>query len=96
MTVIEHRPSRAEILDFINDSLRQLQEAGAEARYIVMGPDAYGEFRQAMAERFHRKPKDFETYNYVPIVVDPFRADAVCVLPAPGACAKGVQGYRMT
>lgn len=95
MTVIEHRPEKHEILDFINDSIRQLQETGAEARYVVMGPSAYDAFRHAMAERFHRKPKQFETYNHVPVVVDPFRADAVCVLPAPAECARGVETYRM-
>lgn len=95
MTVIEHSPDQATILDFLNDGLRQLQEAGVEARYIVMGPAAYETFRQAMAARFRRAPKAFETYNYVPIVVDPFRDAAVCVLPAPAECAKGVSTYRM-
>ena len=94
MTVIEHAPARDEILDFINDGIRQLQESGAEAKYVVMGPAAYDTFRHAMAERFHRKPKQFETYNYVPIVVDPFRTDTVCVLPAPAECARGVETYR--
>ena len=51
--------------------------------------------RQAMAARFHRKPGSFETYNYLPIVLDPFRTDTVCVLPAPGACREGVHAVRV-
>ena len=48
-----------------------------------------------MGERFRRGAGQFETYQYLPIVLDPFRTDTVCVLPAPSECAKGVQTYRM-
>jgi len=95
MTIIEHTPTEAEILDFLNDGIRQLQEAGAEARYLLLGPVAYERFRQAMAVRFHRKPKNFELYNHLPIVLDPFRGEAACVVPSPGECALGVATYRV-
>lgn len=95
MTILEHTPTQDEILDFIDDSVRQLQEAGAEARFILMGREAYHTFRHALAERLHRKPKYFETYNYLPVVLDPFRQAAVCVVPGAGACAEGVQAYRI-
>lgn len=96
MVIIEHAPDQAEILDFINDALRQLQGAGVEPKYILMGPKAYEALRYAMAARFRRQPGTFETYNYIPIVVDPFRDDTVCVLPAPIEIEKGVQAYRMS
>ena len=95
MTIIEYAPSREEMLDFVNDSIRQLQDAGVEARYIVVGVEAFETMRKAMGERFRRGAGQFETYQYLPIVLDPFRTDTVCVLPAPSECAKGVQTYRM-
>lgn len=95
MTILEHAPTRNEILDFIDESIRQLQAGGADAKYIVLGREAYATLRQAVAERFHRKPKDFETYNYLPLILDPFRTDSVCVLPGPGEVFKGVQAFRL-
>ncbi len=95
MTIIEYAPSREEILDFVNDSIRQLQDADVEARYIVVGVEAFETMRKAMGERFRRGAGQFETYQYLPIVLDPFRTDTVCVLPAPSECAKGVHTYRM-
>ena len=95
MVIIEHTPSQEEILDFIDDGIRQIHASGAEAKYILIGRDAYHTFRHAMAERLNRKPKHFETYQYLPIVLDPFRTDGVCVVPGPGECAKGVQTYRI-
>lgn len=95
MTILQYAPRRDEILEFINDGIRQLREAGAEAKYIVVGPEAYRDLRKAMGERFNRGAGEFETYQYVPIVLDPFRTDTVCVLPAPSECEKGVQAYEM-
>ncbi len=96
MTILEDTPSREDILDFIDDSIRQLRETSVEARYIVVGTTAFETLRKAMGERFRRGAGQFETYQHVPIVLDPFRTDAVCVLPAPTECAKGVQPYRMS
>ncbi len=95
MTIIEHAPPREEILDFIHDGIRQLQEAGVEARYIVVGTAAFEHLRKAIGAQFQRGAGRFETYQHVPIVLDPFRTDAVCVLPSPSECAKGVHTYRM-
>lgn len=95
MTILEYSPAQAEILDFINDAIAQIQAEGATAKYVVMGTTAYEHFRQALAVRLHRKPKDFEIYNYLPIVLDPFRTEQVCVLPGPGECRKGVVPYRL-
>ena len=33
--------------------------------------------------------------NYIALVVDPFRTDSVCVLPAPAECAAGVEAVRI-
>ena len=95
MTILEYAPSRDEMLEFIDDGIRQLHEAGVEAKYIVVGTDAYEDLRKAMGARFQRGAGQFETYQYVPIVLDPFRTDAVCVVPSPSECAKGVHTYRM-
>lgn len=95
MTILECAATREDILSFINDSIRQLREAGVEARYIVVGVDAYHHLRKAMGEHFQRGAGRFETYQYLPIVLDPFRTDTVCVLPSPAECAKGVKTYRV-
>ncbi|HMB90297.1 MAG TPA: family 4C encapsulin nanocompartment shell protein [Rhodothermales bacterium] len=95
MTILEHTPTREEILPFINDCIRQLREADVEARYIVVGTTAYEDLRKAIGTEFQRGAGQFETYHHIPIVLDPFRDAAVCVLPAPAECAKGVYAYRM-
>ena len=87
MTIIEYAPAKDEILDFINDSIRQLQDAAVEPKYILLGAEAYELMRLAMGERFNREAGTFETYQFFPIVVDPLRKDTVCVLPSPSACA---------
>lgn len=95
MTILQYAPSQEDILDFIDQSIQQLVGAGSEARYVVMGPDAFALFRQAVAARLHRKPRDFGTYNYLPVIVDPFRADRVCVLPEPREMKGGVQAMEL-
>lgn len=95
MTILEHAPTRDDLLTFIDDSIRHLREAGSEARFIVLGPAAYHLLRKAVGERFRRGAGSFETYQYLPIVVDPFRSDTVCVLPAPSACAEEAAPYRL-
>lgn len=95
MTILEYSPSEDEILDFVNDRIRELQNAEAEARFILAGPAAYARMRRAMAARFKRSEGVFETYNYIPIVVDPSRTDTVCVLPAPAVSAERTRIYRV-
>ena len=95
MTILEHCPSQDEIIEAVNDGIRQLHEAGAEAAFVVVGPASYERLRQAMAARLRRKPGTLERYHHLPVVLDPFRTDTVCVLPLPGVCAEGVQAYRI-
>lgn len=95
MTILEYSPAEDEILDFINDRVRDLQSSGEEAKYILAGPEAYARMRRAMAARFKRSEGVFETYNYLPIVVDPARSDSLCILPAPAACAQTARLYKM-
>lgn len=95
MTILEYSPPEDEILDFINDRIRELQSAEAEARCILLGPKAYERMRRAMAGRFKRSEGLFETYNYLPIVVDPSRIDTVCVLPSPSKTAEQAKIYRI-
>jgi hypothetical protein len=95
MTILEYSPEQNVILDYINDRVRELQASGVEPKYILVGPLAYDRIRGAMGDRFKRSAGEFETYNYLPIVVDPARTDTVCILPAPSECAKGAKIYRM-
>ncbi|MEX0600724.1 MAG: family 4C encapsulin nanocompartment shell protein [Rhodothermales bacterium] len=95
MTILEYSPPEDEILDFINDRIRELRDAEAEAKCILVGPRAYRRMRRAMAQRFKRSEGVFETYNYVPIVVDPSRTDTVCVLPAPATAAEQARIFRI-
>jgi hypothetical protein len=82
------------ILDFIDESTRILQEAGMEPRYIVVGTVAYEALRQAMAQRFGRSAGTFESYQWLSVVVDPFRGQEVCVLPPPSIVAEGVDAEQ--
>ncbi len=95
MTILEYNPGREEILDYINDRIREMRSADVEPKYILTGPDAYNLLREAMGDRFNRTPGAFETYDYIPIVVDPSRTDSVCILPSPSECAKGAKIYNM-
>lgn len=95
MTILEYTPSDDEVLPFIHESLRQLQEAGHVARYILVGRSAYRRLCKAIGRQFQRGAGQFETYHHIPIVVDPFRDEEVCVVPAPAICAEAVYAYRI-
>ncbi|MEL7169073.1 MAG: family 4C encapsulin nanocompartment shell protein [Bacteroidota bacterium] len=91
MTVCQHRPTRETILALVDDELRALQEVGEEPHAIVVGPAAYEHLRKAIGALNQRGAGFFETYRYVPIVVDPFRADELVVVPKPRVVADGVR-----
>lgn len=94
MTIIEYEATREDILRIVDDGIRQMKEADVEPRYIVVGPEAYRMLRKAIGERFQRGAGTFETYQYVPIVVDPFRGSKATVLPAPEEVEKGVTTHQ--
>ena len=94
MTVIEYAPDASDILDFVDQSLRNLQEAAIEPKYILAGPAAYKLLRKSIGQRFRRGAGEFETYQFIPIVLDPARDDTLLVLPSPAECEKGVQLVR--
>ena len=96
MTVLEYAPAPTEMLDFINDSIRNLKSEGCEAAYILTGTEAYDTLCQAMSERFKREAGSFETYQFIPIVVDPSRTDSLCILPKPGVAANQVAWHKVT
>lgn len=93
MTIIEYEAARENVLQIVDTGIRQMKEADVEPRYIVVGPEAYRMLRKAIGERFERGAGTFETYQYVPIVVDPYRGARVCVLPAPEEIDKGVDTF---
>ena len=94
MTITQTTATTADILDFVDEAVRTLQQDGLEPRTVLVGPEAYDALRHAIAARFHRKPGRFETYQYLTIILDPFRRDEVCVLPAPGDLVEGVRAVQ--
>lgn len=95
MTIIEHTPSEEDLLDFLDQSIHQISETDAEARFILMGQAAYARFRTAMARKLKRSAGKFETYQYITVVVDPFRDDEVCVVPSAADAADGLKPFRL-
>lgn len=94
MTVTQTRAAD-DVLELIDEAVRQLQMGGHEPRYIVVGPASYEILREAIGRRFNRSAGTFETYQYLSIVLDPFRGEEVCVLPAPGALLGGVRALEV-
>ena len=95
MTILEHAPDPDAVLDWVDAQVRALQEQGAEPRTVVAGPAAYERLCAAIAARFGREPGAFEQYQWLALVVDPFRGDALCVLPANRDLAGGVRAERV-
>lgn len=91
MTIPQTNATPDGILDFIDESVRALQQDDLEPRTILVGPEAYEHLRHAIGRRFNRAPGRFETYQYLDVVLDPFRGAEICVLPAPGALIDGVR-----
>lgn len=95
MTITDQSPDAPDLLATIDQQVRDLQEAGAEPSAILIGPDAYAVLRQAVAAQFGREAADLAQYQWLPVVLDPFRADRVCVVPPPRDQAGGVRAERL-
>ena len=91
MLVTQFKANPDTLLDRIEYGVRALQADGLEPKYLLVGKDAYEVLRAQISARFNRPEGWFETYQFLPIVVDPLRTDEVCVLPAPREIAAGVQ-----
>ncbi len=94
MTIVEYRLADGNPLDLVDLQVQQFSESGVEARFVVAGMEAYHALCREISIRFQRGKGRFETYNHVPIVVDPFRSDSFCVLPAARDILEGVETYR--
>jgi hypothetical protein len=94
VTVLEACPAADQVLPFVEESVRALHESGLEPHTILAGPVAYGHLCEAVAERFGRAPGPVEQVQWIPVVVDPFRGAALCVVPAPREVAAGVRAER--
>lgn len=94
MTVLDTAPAPADFLAVLDQQVRDLGDAGGEAHAILVGPEAYETLKTAVAERFGRERADLSQYQWVPVVVDPFRADRLCVVPAPRDVSAGVRAER--
>ena len=95
MTLTDQAPDPADLLATIDRQVRDLQDAGAEPTAILIGPDAYATLKRAVAEQFGREPADLGQYQWLPVVLDPFRADRVCVVPHPRDQSGGVRAERL-
>lgn len=95
MTIVEFPIEADTVLDHVDQHIRQLTESGVEVRYIIAGQSAYRSLCRAISVRNKRGKGSFETYNFISIVVDPFRDNTVLVVPAPGDCCDGVAAYRI-
>ena len=94
VTVLDVAADPNTLLPTLDDHVRALAEAGGEAHAILVGPEAYEMLKVAVAERFGREVADLSQYQWVPVVVDPFRGARVCVVPAPRDIAAGVRAER--
>ena len=95
MTVTDVAPDPDDLLGTVDQQVRELQEAGAEPHAILVGPQAYHALKTAVAGRFGREPADLSQYQWLTVIVDPFRADRVYVVPAPREVAAGVRAERL-
>ena len=95
MTVTDAAPDAANLLATIDQQVRALQDAGGEPSALILGPDAYRALTVAVAERFGREVADLAQYQWLSVVVDPFRGDRVCVVPPPRDQAGGVRAERL-
>lgn len=94
MTILEATPTAADLLDFVDGQVRDLQDAGLEPRTILLGTDAYEALKDAVASRFGRQRANVEQYQWLSVVVDPFRSAEVCVLPTSAEVSAGVRAER--
>lgn len=95
MTILESAPGADAILPFIDEQVREIQQSGGEPQTVVLGPDAYERLRDAVAARFGREQAHLAQYQWLTVVVDPFRSGGVCVLPTPKDVAEGVRAERV-
>lgn len=95
MTVLDLTPDSDALLATLDEHVRGLAESGGEAHAILVGPEAYEALKTAVAKRFGRERADLSQYQWVPVVVDPFRAGRVCVVPTPRDVAAGVRAERL-
>ena len=94
MIVLESSPPSDGILDFVDQSVAQLAEAELEANSLLVGQNSYPRLCTEISVRFVRGKGEFETYNHIPIVVDPFRDEEVCVVAGPAATSIA-RGYKV-
>jgi hypothetical protein len=96
MVIYQYDVNRENVLAIVDQAIQQLSQDEVEAAFIVVGTDAHRMLRKAIGERFQRGAGNFDTYQYIPIVLDPFRTREVCVVPAASSMADGVRGYSIT
>ncbi len=89
--ILESSPEAADLLAFVDESVRSLQQSGAEPRTILAGPLAYERLREAVAARFGRENQHVEQVQWLSVVIDPSREGRICVLPTVRETAEGVR-----
>ncbi|OZC03052.1 family 4C encapsulin nanocompartment shell protein [Rubricoccus marinus] len=91
MLILEASPETSDLLAFVDESVRNLQQSGAEPRTILVGPLAYERLREAVAARFGRENQHVEQVQWLSVVIDPGREDRICVLPTVRETADGAR-----
>ncbi|MGB3542542.1 family 4C encapsulin nanocompartment shell protein [Rubrivirga sp.] len=94
MTVLDET-NPANLLSTIDQQLQSLRDEGAEPSAILVGPESYAALKMAVAERFGREPADLEQYQWLTVVLDPFRDNRVCVVPTNRESTAGVRAERV-
>ena len=94
MTVTDAAPAPDALLAEIDAQLAALRDEGAEPHAILVGADAYEALKTAVAERFGRERADLQQYQWLTVIVDPFRGDRVAVVPTPREVSAGVRAER--
>lgn len=95
MVIVSYSPSADNVLDCVEDGIRSLTDSDVTPSYIVCGSIAYDILCDAIAERLRHDRKNVETYNHIPVLIDPFRTTELCVLPAPRDVRDGVETVRV-
>ena len=94
MTVLD-AANPADLLSTIDQQLQSLRDQGAEPAAVLVGPESYATLKAAVAQRFGREPADLEQYQWLTVVLDPFRQNRVSVVPTNRESAAGVRAERV-
>ncbi|NND71743.1 MAG: hypothetical protein HKN43_09195 [Rhodothermales bacterium] len=95
MVIVSYTPTADNILDCVEDAIRSLTESGLSPSYIICGMGSYNLLCDAIAARLKHGRKNVESFNHIPVLIDPFRTNEICVVPSPHDILGGVETVRV-